>query len=809
MIRLPLNLITLLAVVGGSLAAQDTTTIRVFTEPAGIRFLVDGQYYFSAQTFTWPKGSKHVIQMLAPVLAVPGTNPNCPDEGSVGQPVQYESSCRSRYQLSGWETGGGQLNTSGSTQVITADPSVGFVKALFNVEHLIDVVFFEGATVYGTSPCFSRGGPLGQQPPGAGPGVVFVGGECLPASKKLWLAPGEYALQAVPYDGYVFTGWYTDNGQVSPSISVFDVKGPAVLNPRFEPGKRVRLYTNPKELQVLVDRTPITTIDPARFIVTLPVPGYFDWAAGSKHILGAPTPQIDLGGLNWVFDSWSNGGGQNMEFITRDTNIAQDLTAKFVRGAPVTFLTSPAGLKLNVDGSITSTLNYIWGVGHKHTVAAPAEQTDSTGRKYVFASWADGSTDRTKEVTVTDAMLNGGTAFAATFERLSQITFMSSIPGMVIKVDGADCRTPCRLDRAKGTQVRIQVPQSMSLSPVSRQELIGWGDSNASERVFTLDQDLTTATVRYRVYNRLLGVVDPEEGAVLQISPASPDGFYPDNTSVAINVETKPGFKFRRWDGDATGTANQISVPMSASRVVRALLEKVPYVEPAGVRNAAGETPEPGVAPGSLISIYGGSLAREYEAGTSNPLPQTLGGVVVQVEDRLLPMVFVSPDQINAQLPSDLAPGRYTLTVRGEGAADIAASFEIVRNAPGIFSNVVGDKTWALALHEDGTPVTATSPARRDETITILGTGFGPYARRVLDAFRVPASPLTDVADNVDLLIGSQTWVKPLWAGAAPGYVGVNAVRVRITNQFTPGSTLEVRISVNSKLSNSVLLAVE
>ncbi len=77
------------------------------------------------------------------------------------------------------------------------------------------------------------------------------------------------------------------------------------------------------------------------------------------------------------------------------------------------------------------------------------------------------------------------------------------------------------------------------------------------------------------------------------------------------------------------------------TRLVRAMLDKVPYVAPAGVRNAAADLPDPGVAPG-LIAIYGAKLARTYEAGTSNPLAQSLGGTVVLVEDRLLPLIYVS-----------------------------------------------------------------------------------------------------------------------------------------------------------------------
>ncbi len=42
-------------------------------------------------------------------------------------------------------------------------------------------------------------------------------------------------------------------------------------------------------------------------------------------------------------------------------------------------------------------------------------------------------------------------------------------------------------------------------------------------------------------------------------------------------------------------------------------------------------------------------------------------------------------------------------------------------------------------LHEDGTPVTQDSPARKGETVTFYGTGLGGYDRPVIDGFLLPA----------------------------------------------------------------------
>jgi uncharacterized protein (TIGR03437 family) len=228
-------------------------------------------------------------------------------------------------------------------------------------------------------------------------------------------------------------------------------------------------------------------------------------------------------------------------------------------------------------------------------------------------------------------------------------------------------------------------------------------------------------------------------------------------------------------------------------------------VAPTGVKNAAADLPEPGVAPG-LIAIYGGSLAKTFEVGSSTPLAQTLGGTVVLVGDRLLPLVYVSPEQINAQLPADLEPGEYTVTVRTEGMADVASTFNVVRNAPGLFANIVDGTSYAVALHDDGSPVTTSSPAKRNETISLIGTGFGPFNRRVLDGFATPAAPAALLVDAVEVIAGGVS-IRPSFAGAAPGLVGLTSTRFRLDGAGS--GSLEIRVLVNGKESNTVILPVE
>jgi uncharacterized protein (TIGR03437 family) len=614
-------------------------------------------------------------------------------------------------------------------------------------------------------------------------------------------------LQAIPFDGFVFRGWTFDASPMSAAqATTIDVRGPMTINPRFEPAKRIRLYSNPRGLRLRADTTEFVSIDPEHFVITYPIPGYFDWLGGSRHVLAGVSPQVDIDNRTWVFKDWSNGGGQDMPItIDNQTNVPLELTANFVRGVHASFLTQPLGLKLNIEGRENwPTTNFVWGVGMKYGVTAPAEQVDSKGRKFLFKGWSNGGT-AAQEITPTEAQITPGIRLIAQYEVVPQAVLQSSVPGLKISVDGVDCVAPCRLHRAAGTVVKVSVPETVAISDTSRYEFAGWSDGGAAVRELTIGSDAQTFMAQYRVAHRLLVVSDPGEGANLVVQPASSDGFFPADANVTITAETKPGYKFRRWDGDLSGTFRSGVVTMSMSRVVRALLDRVPFVAPAGVRNAAADLPEPGVA-GGLIAIYGGSLANVYEVGPSNPLPQTIGGTVVLVGDRLLPLIYVSPEQINAQLPSDLEPGQYKLTVRTEGMPDVVSEFQIVRNAPGLFVSQVDTTAYAAALHADGSAVTTTSPAKRGETVNLIGTGFGPYSRRVIDAFPTPATPAATLVDPVEVVAGDLR-IQPVFAGAASGLTGMTSIRVVIPSGLT--GAVPLKVLVNGRESNTVILPVE
>jgi len=804
----------LLLLTGLCANAQNSSTTTISTVPSGVRFMVDGQVYSQAVTLNWPAGTKHLLVFI--------TDPPLPNQ-TTNTTVQTATDGSAEYVFNGWVDNAGILvPTTDPVQTITADPHVTTLKATLQVSYRIQLNFY--ASPDGALPvtCGAPGGiPVGI----FRPGVVFLGNQCFWASANVFVPAGQpLSLNAFPYPGFVFIGWALNSSAPNAYLTSLTVNSPMTIAPQFSPGKRVHFLTNPLGLNVLVDRTPSptrTSTDvngPCPFTEQQPVfsqvgfPsvcfGDFDFAPGSTHVISGVSPQIDNYGNYWVFSKWSNGTGPNAVYTVDSNTAAPDtLVGTFVPGAHVGFLTNPTGLKLNIDGRQNwPGYNFIWGLGETHTVSADATQSDAKGRKYTFQGWSNAG-GASQTLTVDQSAVTDGLRMTATYSALSRVVVQSSPAGIAVQVDGASCQTPCNIDRPSGAQVRVTAQTQIGMGPSARLDFSSWSDGGASDHTFAVNGDSSVLTVIYTNSYQLSAISSPANGVTFQFSPSSSDLFFAEGTQVTVTANPNDGFKFRRWTGDLAGTYPSGTVTMATPRNVIAMMDTVPYIAPAGVRNAVGDTPSSTVAPGSLISISGQNLSTQTDVGRVNPLAQTIDGVTVTVNDRILPLLYVSPQQINAQVPSDLSDGDYTLQVHSPGQPDVSATFSVARNSPGLFGQSTNSQMYAIALHADGSPVTTDSPAQAGETISLLGTGFGPYATPVIDGF-FPPNPPPALADTVSINLGDQN-PAPTWTGAAPGFAGVDMTTFQVPASLAGSGTLQVTVSVNSANSNSVMLPIQ
>ncbi len=750
-----------LALPGAARAAEQVSSVRITTEPPGLEFLVDGVPYRKATSFLWPLNSKHEVAVSA---------------------SQISTAPRARYSFKSWSDPTGALNFPNPTLQVTASPALTSITANFDTGYSLRVAFFRCGDP--NTAC-------------ASPGTVYIGGTGFTQDTEIYVQPNSVVqVQAVPNRGYIFMGWQQSGANAQAFFTSVTMDQPKTIWPRFVMAGNLKLETSPPGLQVLADRTPVFT------------PITLDWGLGTTHTVSPISPQTDIrDGKTYVFESWSDGAEAVHAYTMPDDLTPKGITARYVLAARATFLTSPPGLKLKIDGRENwLTYSFSWAPGSRHTVAAAGRQQDAQGRVWFFRGWSNGGS-ASQEITIPDDADATGFRLTAAYEAAGVLNVRSDPAGIAVEVDGQACTAPCSTERAAGTTVHLRAPAFIAPSDGSRLDFAGWSDGGAIERDLILDGQALTLTASYRQRYRLDVASEPAKAARLSADPASPDSYYDAGQAVTVNLEVKPGFRFRGWQGDLRGSSRSAIVSMTAPRFARALFDAVPYVPPGGVRNAAVETPVDAVAPGSIVSIFGANLAGGSESGPPSPLAQVLAGVSVKVNDRILGLFSVSPELINAQLPPDLGEGPAKLTVRSEAGPDIAVEFTVARNAPGLFAVEKDGRRFAAAAHADGTVVSMENPAKRGELITLLGTGFGPYERRPPEGFAVPAKPEFPLADGAEVLQG-ETVFPPEFAGAAPGQIGMDALRIRITGDW-PSGTLEIRARVGGRESNTVLLPVE
>jgi uncharacterized protein (TIGR03437 family) len=801
-----------------SLAAQGITGVQISTSIPGAMFAVDGVEYSSAQVFAWPAGSKHVLAFPQapppPSLVVPG-----------GGNVQTTPSLDTIFSFQSWTDNAGLL-TQGSSPVVTVTAQPGLTSITANVSalYLLKLVFASAAPAGVTPTC---DGAPGSIPPNVYvPGLVYVNGSCFWGSASAYFPVGTLTLNVFPFPGFVFQGWLNGITASNQALTTINFTGPTTLYPYFEIAKRVRFLTSPLGLPVIVDHELVQTMAdpnssgacPSGTALPVQAPstiapmciGDFDFAPSSVHQIGAPSPATDSSGKVWAFTGWSGSSAiQGNTYVTPSIVNGRDIvTANYAPAGHVAFLTNPPGLALTVDGvSNQRQYNYYWPLGTTHQVSAPSQQTGSDTRTYVFQGWSNAG-PQSQSVTVDQNAVNSGLTLTANYQVQGRLVVESVPSGLNLTVNGNACQTPCQLDQAPGVTVAVSAPASVSVDANSRLDFIGWSDGAAANRSITLNSNVITISAAYQQKYRLSLSSNPANAATFVITPASADSFYAQGTVVSITEKDNPGYQFEAWNGASNSATAAVSVTMTGPVTLIAQMGKSPYLGPAAVQNAVGATPDGTVAPGSVVSIFGQNLSVSTAASQSNPLPQALAGTSVMVDGRLLALMYVSPQQINAVLPPDLPEGQHTITVSGAGLTNVSGDFTAVRNAPGLFPQWINNKQFVTATHADGSAVTQSAPAQAGETITVLGTGFGPCQTDPVYGFPVPASPLDPLIDTPQASLGGAN-IPVAWAGCAAGYEGFDSVQVVIPQDAASGASLPFQISVNGHQSNTVLVPIQ
>jgi uncharacterized protein (TIGR03437 family) len=219
----------------------------------------------------------------------------------------------------------------------------------------------------------------------------------------------------------------------------------------------------------------------------------------------------------------------------------------------------------------------------------------------------------------------------------------------------------------------------------------------------------------------------------------------------------------------------------------------------------------------SIASVFGQNLATGTASAITTPLPTSLAGATVSVRDsvgaeRLAPLFFVSPGQINFLLPAGTALGPASITTSGNGATASGAT-NIGAVAPGLFS-----------ANADGRGVAAAVVLR---VRAGGGQSFEPATRFDSATNRVVAVPidLGAAGDQVFLLLFGTglrqrsslaavtarvggTAAPVSFAGAQGSLVGLDQVNLLLPRTLIGRGAVDVVLTVDGKTANTVGVSI-
>jgi uncharacterized protein (TIGR03437 family) len=219
------------------------------------------------------------------------------------------------------------------------------------------------------------------------------------------------------------------------------------------------------------------------------------------------------------------------------------------------------------------------------------------------------------------------------------------------------------------------------------------------------------------------------------------------------------------------------------------------------------------VAPGSLVSANGQNLAAGYPGPIFGVLPTVFDGTSVSIIDSagnttIAPLFYVSPDQVDFEVPATVATGLAKVVVDSNGVNQTAANVQISTVAPALFTlnnsglaasyalRVSGGiQTVELVYSQDNTGLISANPinlgSSTDQAYLILyGTGFDT----------VGTSNVMATVNGVNAPV--------LYAGPG-GSAGLDQVNILLPASLAGAGNVNVQLTAAGVAANPVQVTIQ
>ena len=225
------------------------------------------------------------------------------------------------------------------------------------------------------------------------------------------------------------------------------------------------------------------------------------------------------------------------------------------------------------------------------------------------------------------------------------------------------------------------------------------------------------------------------------------------------------------------------------------------------------------IAPEAIIAAFGSNLATATLVATVTPLPTSLAGTTVKVRDsfgteRLASLFFVSPTQVNYQIPAGTTNGAASIVIASSNGQASQTNVQIASVAPGLFTADASGRGLAAAyflrIKADGSrsnePVAQFDASQNrfvarpidlgtaDEQVFLIlaGTGF-----RYRSSLSAASATIGGAAATV------------AFVGAQGDFVGLDQANILLPRVLIGRGEVDVALTVDGQAANTVRISVK
>jgi len=392
------------------------------------------------------------------------------------------------------------------------------------------------------------------------------------------VSPKSYMITANVPSGYTFDHWECYSGSISLSNAYAN---PSTMTVHSNDGW-IRAHFRQSPVQITITSSPtgygFVKVDGS----TITTPQTYSWTIGSTHTLEAISPVSGGSGTQYVWTSWSDGGGRSHTYTTPSSS--QTVTANFKTQYYLTMAANPSS-----GGSVSPSSGW-----RDADTSVQIHATTNSG--WTFTSWTgSGSGSYSGSDNPRTITMNGPITETANFQQSTvSITITSNPTGSgFVGVDGNSITTPRTYSWIVGSTHTLEAVSPVSGGTGIQYIWTSWSDGGARTHTYTVPSSPQTATANYKVQYQLTMQANPAGGG--STNPSVGTHWYDSGSSVQIQATPNSGYVFTSWSGSGSGSYTGPSNP-------RTITINGPIIETANFQRKYTVTVFTGKTDGSAIT---------------------------------------------------------------------------------------------------------------------------------------------------------------------------------------------------------------